>query len=40
MRKIDLVDKLISNEAPGIHLYTMNNVSLSEQILNEIEHSA
>ena len=34
---LDLADKLISNGAPGVHLYTMNNVALSEQILNEME---
>ncbi|MBI51858.1 MAG: 5,10-methylenetetrahydrofolate reductase [Chloroflexi bacterium] len=33
---LDLIERLISNGAPGIHLYTMNNVSLSEKILNEI----
>tara|TARA_Y100001970_G_scaffold136849_1_gene168374 strand:- start:15767 stop:16612 length:846 start_codon:yes stop_codon:yes gene_type:complete len=33
---LKLVDQLISNGAPGVHIYTMNNVELSKQILNEI----
>ena len=34
---LKLVDSLISNGAPGIHIYSMNNVDLSKRILNEID---
>ena len=34
---LELADRLLSNGAPGIHIYSMNNVDLSKKILNEID---
>ena len=33
---LEIIDKLITNGAPGIHLYTMNNTNLGERIAKKI----